>query len=134
MADMQARSYSEVKAVHPNQVVIGPAITRTSAGADASWTAEEYIPALYRNGVNGKLDGFTIHPYPGPAVDTDADIDGTDPFSEMFDTARTVKAANGDTTPLWITEVGVTTSDNTGAPNDWGVTEGEQRDILRKID
>jgi hypothetical protein len=127
MAEMQITAYNAVKAVHSNQLVIGPAITRPYPSAAASWSAEQYIPALYANGVKGKLDGFTLHPYPG--VHTAAELDGTDLYSRMFTTTRNAQQTYSDTdTPIWITEMGVSTS----GPDP--VTAANQSAILLAID
>ena len=78
----------------------------------------EFLWRVYNTAGAGAFDGIGSHPYPrqAPYVDN---------MWVALDALRAVRAANDDaSTPLWITEVGVSTH----APG--GVDAGEQGDVL----
>jgi hypothetical protein len=75
-----------------------------------SMDAPEFLWRVYNNAGAESFDGIGAHPYPHGA-----------PFAEnmngWLDALRAVRAANDDgSTPLWITEVGVSTHPATGVP------------------
>jgi hypothetical protein len=83
-----------------------------------SMDAPEFLWRVYNNAGAESFDGIGTHPYPHEA-----------PFVEnmtgWLDALRSVRAANNDSsTPLWITEVGVSTHRSTG------VTLDQQGDLL----
>jgi hypothetical protein len=77
-----------------------------------SMDAPEFLWRTYNNAGAESFDGIGAHPYPHRA-----------PFVEnmtgWLDALRAVRAANDDaSTPLWITEVGVSTYPTTGVTDD----------------
>ncbi len=76
-------AYPAVKAVEPQLPVI-----MSLAGTDTTFLSE-----LYAYGVKGYYDGIAVHPYNQPY------LDGLKAF-------RAFQLANGDSTPLYVTEVG----------------------------
>lgn len=123
MAAMQADMYREVKAVNPGQPVLGPSVT--NAGNPGAWGLSRYANELYADGMKGKIDGFSLHPYPGSSVRTAADLrNPANRFTTAFREVRDAMARAGDAVPLYATELGVTTSGLSG------VTPTAQRDII----
>lgn len=131
MAQMQQHMYQQVKSVHPHQLVIGPAIATPEASSDHEWDVSTYVRALESNGLAANIDGFTLHPYPGPTVHSVADLDTStgNGWTSMFADVRSAMAAFGDTHELWVTEEGVTTTGGT-----WAVDPLAQRDITLELD
>lgn len=89
-------SYQKVKAAHPNTIVVGPA----TAHQDDAW-----LTALYQAGGLKYLDAVSFHPY---------DSSGPPEFliaSLQQATARIKQYNNGQSKPIWITELGCSTAD-----------------------
>jgi hypothetical protein len=82
--------------------------------------SRNFLQAMYAAGVKGSMDGISLHPYA-------QDVDLSRVFRVITDT-RDVRDANHDNVPLWITEMGMTT---TGTYLDT-VSENDQAVILAK--
>ena len=96
-------TYPAVKRVAPNVEVIAGAM----AGADT-----RFLRRLYEAGAKGWYDGLSLHPY-GPVRRL---------LRQVADACAAQRAAR-DTTPLWLTEIGWSTTTGTGYDT---VTEVEQ--------
>jgi hypothetical protein len=75
-------------------------------------SADEFLRQIYRRAGAGGFEGIATHPYPrrAPFVQT---------MWNWLDALRAVRAENGDdATPLWITEVGISTHSSSGVPLD----------------
>jgi hypothetical protein len=81
-----------------------------------------FLDRAYAAGLGSNLDGLSFHPYPG-------DVDLWRTFS-VLSTVRELQLKWHDTSPLWITEVGQTT---TGGAENLAISEPEQGAVLRKI-
>jgi hypothetical protein len=75
---------------------------------------------MYAAGVKGSMDGISVHPYA-------QDVDLWRVFRVLTDT-RDVRDANQDNVPIWITEMGMTTTGNYLDT----VSENDQAVILAK--
>ena len=99
-ANLVKAGYTGAKLGNPNIPVIAGAL----AGADVS-----YYEQLIADGIQGYYDGFSIHTYPGsnsPLFDpgnAGGRVSSVVPGVEMFHAAQ---VANGDNTPVWVTEFG----------------------------
>jgi hypothetical protein len=99
-ADLVKAGYTGAKLGNPNVPVIAGAL----AGADV-----DYYEQLVQDGIEGYYDGFSIHTYPGansPLFDPGnaaGRVATVVPGVEMFHAAQ---VANGDNTPVWVTEFG----------------------------
>lgn len=121
----QAATYAGmVKAAYPAVKRVAPALP-VLAGA-MSFADDVFLKALYAHGIRGHYDGISVHPYnewraPGAAHD---------PRWYKYDyvlgleAVRRAMTAAGDTSPVWVTEVGWTTC----APGSdrWCVTREQQ--------
>jgi hypothetical protein len=66
------------------------------SGLDGAVRLEDFMQAMYRDGVRGAFDTFAVHPYAAtPAVS-----------EQLVRTARQVMNANGDGSPMRVTEFG----------------------------
>jgi hypothetical protein len=99
---------------------------------------QPFLVRLYQHGIRGFYDGISVHPY-------NEWRDPRDPWQPQYrqytflpgiQWIRDAQRAQGDTTPLWLTEFGWTTATNTT----WHVTEGQQAayiatafDLLRQL-
>lgn len=109
MAAMQATMYQTVKAVNPRQPVLGPGLT--NGGKPGPWGLRDYLTSLYAEGLAGHLDGLALHPYPGGSVHDREDLGKPrNRFSTTLREAREVMGAAGARVPIYVTEIGVSTS------------------------
>jgi polysaccharide biosynthesis protein PslG len=119
-------AYPAVHAADPTALVVlsGP------SSVDAEW-----LRSLYRSGAKGFFDIAAVHPYPSPA-DMPPDNSIASRFSfEWLPRFREVMTENGDSSPVWITEIGWSAHANTGSEFPWerGVTEEQQAAYSRRV-
>lgn len=102
-------AYTAIKSIDPSMPVIGGALAAdlSSARSATSYPMDQFLQAMYNAGAKGYMDGISIHPYPY-ALDLFAT------FEAMSD-ATEVRDANHDSTPLWVTETGLSRSTFTPA-------------------
>lgn len=98
------RAYRAVKSVDPAMpvlsgglaAVMGENRTRDAIGL------RRFLQAMYDNGAKGSMDGISVHPYP-------RSVNFANSFAALS-VVKDVRSANGDSVPLWVTEMGMTTS------------------------
>jgi polysaccharide biosynthesis protein PslG len=103
-AGLVRAAYPAVKAVAPSLPVI-----MSLAGTDTS-----FLSQLYADGVKGHYDGIAVHPYGEPK------LDGLKAF-------RAYQLSQGDSVPLWVTEIGWSTSVPSPQSQAWGVASALQQ-------
>lgn len=119
-----AAAYSTVHSVTSTTPVLGGSLSNgIDPDSAAAMNPRNFLKGMYANGAKGKMDGLSIHTYP-------EDIDLWRVFKMLTDT-RDIRDANGDSVPLWITEVGVTTVGNSGG--NYTFNENDQALMLRKL-
>jgi hypothetical protein len=91
-------------------------------GSGSTMSYRHFLAGMYDAGVKGDMDGLSIHPYP-------EDIDLWR-FFKMLTEVRDLERVHGDDTPLWVTEIGVTT---TGHDPNHDFDSGEQAVMLGKV-
>jgi hypothetical protein len=119
-------AYPAAKAADPNSVILAGSLQN----ADANFT-----DALYKHGVKGYFDAFSVHPYNGdrdPATSIGSQY-GQYTFTEGVPLVHNVMAQYGDNKPMWLTEFGWNTSNVRNAAT-WenGVDEATQALYLTK--
>lgn len=125
MAAMQIHMHAVAHGVNAGQTVLGPALGVT-APHSPTWGIAGYAAALYKHGVKGAMDGFSVHVYPGGSVRSPSDLDRPDNgFTATFAAVRQAMAAAGDHVPLYVTEIGVTTTGPDRVPS-----EAAQQQVL----
>ncbi|MGI8624695.1 MAG: cellulase family glycosylhydrolase [Solirubrobacteraceae bacterium] len=118
-------AYAAAKAADPDATVVGGAL----AGADHRFTDR-----LYRLGVKGSFDAWSAHPYSGDRSPLDAGAgDPEHSFVRGVPAVRKVMLRHGDDKPLWLTELGWTTSTRRDGPS-WanGVDREDQARYLEQ--
>jgi hypothetical protein len=122
-------AYPAVKAGNPNAVVMP---------GGTMFVDTNFISAVYANGGKNFFDVMAVHPYQGKA---DLPPDATDNNGQTIqrlthlDSLETLMAANGDATkPVWLTEFGWSTHENTASTPVWflGVSEATQANYLKQ--
>lgn len=118
-------TYRAVKRVDPNLKVVAGAL----AGADAS-----FLRQLYAAGIAGYYDVLSVHPYnDGRAPDTLIDPRfASSTFLQGLRAVQDVRRAQGDTRPVWLTEMGWNTSLRRGQTFLDGVSEADQATYLSR--
>lgn len=107
-AELVAIAHDAIKRVDPAIRVIGGALGNVPSPPPAGdIPTEEFLDRAYRAGMGGKIDALSLHAYPyGP------DLGPQSIFRAPFEAVRRVLARHGDgDRRLWVTEVGVSTSD-----------------------
>lgn len=127
MARMQCATYDAIKAANPSTTVLAPGLSLVITQSATSYPYLEFMHSLYQQMGRVCWDALSVHIYAG------RNIDGPDSVAaKAFRIIRNLRAQYGDTTPIWITETGATTSGNEGG--DHGHTRRtpeQQRDINR---
>lgn len=96
-------AYAAVKRVAPGMPVIGGALAPAMAGEGTQvMELRRFLRTMYMSGARGVMDGISVHPYPNGRGQAGV-YDAIDATIETRDSAR-------DTVPLWLTEVGASTS------------------------
>jgi polysaccharide biosynthesis protein PslG len=120
---MVKAAFRAIKAAAPEIPVL--------AGA-TSFADTDFLRKLYSHGIKGHYDGISVHPYnewraPGAPHD---------PRWAKYDlvlgmqAVRRLMSAYGDSSPVWITELGWTTC-RVGSGR-WCITEAQQADYLAR--
>ena len=116
-------AYAAVKAVAPDLPVLAAAM---------SFSDVPFLQALYARGARGSYDGISVHPYNewrpvgAPHDPAWAKYD----FVQGLTALHTAMLNAGDTTPVWITEMGWTSCATAGGTDRWCVTEQQQADYI----
>lgn len=130
----KAERYAElVKTAYP---IAKPAAGAVPLLAGAlSMSDHEFTDALYREGIRGSFDAFSIHPYSqdDSPLDPLGSGDAQYSFVRGVPAVRDVMLRHGDDKPLWLTEFGWTTNSVRGSAA-WrnGVAEATQATFVRQ--
>jgi hypothetical protein len=116
-------AYSAVKTVAPGLPVLAAAM----AFSDVPW-----LQSLYAAGARGYYDGISVHPYnEWRPIGAPHDIAWAKyDFVQGLNALHTAMLDAGDSSPLWITEVGWSSCLSGGGTDRWCVTEQQQADYL----
>jgi hypothetical protein len=122
-AQLLAGAYPVAKGVAPGTLFLAGA--PTYLGLANGWFADMYASGLYGDGRTH--DAQAIHPYPSPS-DLPPNAPASDWSINGIPDLQALRGAHGDTSPLWVTEVGYSTHDSGDDVENWkrGVSEVEQ--------
>lgn len=112
-------AHGAVKSVNPAMPVLGGSLAPvlTESTDPNNYGLGPFLNKMYATGAGDVMDGIAIHPYPqGPSH---AVTDGT------IAATRAVRDAWGDIAPLWLTELGATTTGE--------VNELQQANVLSSL-
>jgi hypothetical protein len=114
-------AYAGIKDARPGMPVVAGGYGNLQSSTSAGIPMESFVRSVYRAGARGHQDAIGFHPYPiGP---TDGILDAS--FAQI----RKARRDFGDEdTPLWATEIGLTTTGTVGR-----VTEQQQGDGLVRL-
>jgi hypothetical protein len=118
-AQLLKAAYPAAKAGDPSVPVLAGAL----AGSDT-----QFLTSLYQDGIQGYYDGISIHPYnqAQPPAAAPAGTAVRWEFTAGIQAIHALQLQNGDHTPLWITEFGWDTVDNTQQQQASYITQGYQ--------
>jgi len=96
-------AYRAVKAADPGATVVAGALSQSDYA---------FAQRLYRAGIKGSFDAFSIHPYSDDVspLATRRSIDRRYSFIRGVPAIRRVMLRNGDRRPVWLTESGWSTA------------------------
>lgn len=131
--DKAARYAALVRAAYKRAKPVARNVTFLAGALSEADTA--FAEALYRSGIAGSFDAFSIHPYSHDASPLDPrDDEFRDvSFARGVPAIRDVMVRNGDDKPLWLTEFGWTTIRERGS-RPWrnGVDPARQAAYVRQ--
>ncbi len=108
-------AYRTIKRVNRNMPVVSGGLFASATSGPYGIADDEFLTAMYAAGARGSMDGIGIHPYPyfgeGETLAYEPAAAGA-----VLDRVRAVREAAGDSTPLWLTEVGESTTTQDGFP------------------
>jgi hypothetical protein len=102
-AELLSEAYAAVKRAHPSMPVVSGGLGDAAPHVDGDISLEAFAQGLLRAGAITHIDAFGVHAYPL----------GSDegPFLSSLAAIRRLRSRYGrPTLPLWITEVGVSTT------------------------
>jgi hypothetical protein len=134
-ARLQVVAYDAIKAVNPDAVVL-------SGGFAAAPKADlltlllrgmgmrDFVARAYQGGLESHSDALAFHPYPGPRPlgysGPMPNLGAGSVYARAFDDIRAVRDANGDDSkPVFVTEIGISTTQ--------GVTRADQVAATQRI-
>lgn len=123
-AAMVKAAYPAAKAADPRPLIVAGSLS------DSDF---EFADALYRRGVKGSFDAFSVHPYSGDRSPlTTSTSSPRYSFAAGIPEVHRVMRAHGDDRPLWLTEFGWSTcTARGGAPWQNCVDRATQASYLR---
>ncbi|MGI8512983.1 MAG: cellulase family glycosylhydrolase [Solirubrobacteraceae bacterium] len=131
-ADQVAAYATMVKAAYPAAKRAGARTVIAGSLADADF---EFTERLYRQGLRGNFDAYSVHPYSGDRSPRDRNEDRyiSSSFIRGVPAVRDVMLRNRDVKPLWLTEFGWSTCTKRDAPSyDNCVDEATQSRYLKQ--
>jgi hypothetical protein len=115
-SNLLAQAYRAIKAERPGTRVIGGALSNNQRSGDGNLSEAAFAAGMFAHGAGRTMDAVSVHPYPH-SLDH--------PLTETsMDQLRVAGLAAGARLPIWVTELGVTT---TGPA---AVSEGDQARVL----
>jgi hypothetical protein len=125
MARMQCAAYDAIKAASPSTTVLAPGLLYKLGDKGDSYL--DFVRSLYQQMGRICWDALSVHIYQGTGVDGPDSV-----AAKAFRVIRNLRAQYGDTTPIWITETGQTTSGSYSGDHSFARRTPEQhRDINR---
>lgn len=122
-ADLVKTAYPLIKAADPDAVVVAGAISLSDTA---------FVDQLFRHGIAGSFDAFSVHPYSLNRSPLEAGPDVPTSFIRGVPAVREVMLRHGDSSPMWLTESGWSTSDVRRDSWDSGVSEATQARYLEE--
>ena len=106
-AELLDTAHDAIKSVSPQTMVLGGGLSNVQVSLDGHMALREYLDAAYSASpsIAANMDALSFHPYVGVLG-----LGAGTLFAKSFHDVRTVREAHGDSaTPLFVTEVGVST-------------------------
>lgn len=121
-------AYPRMKAADPGSTILVGALSRRE---DVGGRPNDWVAAMYEDGLKGNFDALSVHPYTYPARPGDESTaanawrEVAGPWADRTLSVRELMVANGDgAKTVWITEFAAPTARTKGA-----VTEQRQAEI-----
>jgi hypothetical protein len=117
--DLLREGHAAIKSADPTMPVIAGGLSNNPVSEDGHIAINEFLDQMLDLGAVSYMDGLALHPYPGSP--------NLEHFDRSMSQVRALLSDRGISIPLWVTEVGITTS------GDRAVTESQQADVLVSI-
>lgn len=121
--DLLKACYPKLKAASPSVPVLvgGISDNQTTSTLAGNMSISDFLSGMYSNGAKGNYDAMAYHPYP-------AGIAGTATWDAAVRQVQGLMTQNGDSSPVWITEVGYSST------GDGTVTDGAKESLQQSTD
>ena len=121
-------AHKAVEGVDPELPVISGGVFPSSVSDPSVAADRQFLAGVYDAGAKGAMDAIGVHLFPAIGRDGSAgyDLDTVDAALERVRAAR--DAAGDSSTPIWVTEMGVSTE--AAPPFSTGVSDAEQAEGL----
>jgi hypothetical protein len=112
-------AYNAVKSVQPDMPVLGGALAPDLGEEKTSehWGMRPFLRAMYAAGARDYMDGISLHPYPAGTSEGVS--------YEAIDQVLAIRDNHGDNAPLWLSEVGVSSTDQGSSENMQAIVLGD---------
>ncbi len=129
---MLIKAADSIHAAAPGMPVVSAGLSPHSDSADNAHGYSEFLTALYESGAAQHADAIAVHPYPNAGPDEDY-VDATRIQLGKIDR---IMSAHGDANkPMWVTEIGVsTTGNNAFSPDEQGQAMAELYSALQRVE
>lgn len=117
-------AYRAVKSENPSMTVLTGGLSGIRASNGPNQALHGFLSGMYAAGAKDRFDGHSFHFYPARPASENLD--------EPFETIRSIQRQNGDSKPLWLTEIGTSTG-VTGNAFAEPLTEGQQAIVNRLL-
>jgi hypothetical protein len=114
-----SEAYRAVKSVNPSMPVIsgGVAMNDATGAGSVGYASRTFLEGMYAAGARRWMDGLAIHVYPSDTTNTGSLVWNPGALSRWLAQVRAVgHAADAPDVPIWITEMGVSTTTEPGFP------------------
>lgn len=104
-AELLEQAYKAIKAVNPSMKVISGGLSNRADSGEGSLSLTDFTRTLFLQGAGRYMDGIAIHPYvPRDRMDL------------LDDNLNAIRSIRSPAVPIWVTEVGATTTGPADSP------------------
>jgi hypothetical protein len=117
--DLLATAYGAIKSVDPSIAVVSAGMLPFGGNSSTAVSSSSFLSQMFQAGAGRYMDAIGAHLYPARTGAGNHRL-----FSPWLNEVRALALASGVQLPIWVTEVGITTT------GPYGVSEAQQASAL----